>query len=392
VSWGLDVVHGPVSLHPQAGPQEFHRALSAAFAADGVDAIVAAFIPPIATEADEVARVLADVSAGHPIPVVACFLATSGMNTVSPPGSTTSIPSYPTPEEAVRALATAQRYAAWRRRDPGRRVELTNLDLRAARSIVADALAAAGSLGDADPPAPGAAGEPEPDASHELDADTTARLLAAFGVTRWPQTPVSDPQSAVSAAQALGFPVALKSTAEHLRHRTDLGGVRLNIDDADALLEDLAQMRSFFGPLDGDRFVVQRMAPPGVACLIRTVEDPLFGPVVSFGLAGDASELLGDVAHRIPPLTDVDIADLVRSVRAAPKLFGHHGATPVDVTALEDLLGRVACLADELPEVAELELNPVVVSTEGLAVLGAVIRLTPRVERSDTARRELPGS
>jgi acyl-CoA synthetase (NDP forming) len=147
-----------------------------------------------------------------------------------------------------------------------------------------------------------------------------------------------------------------------------------------------------FGPLDGDRFVIQRMAPPGVACLIRTVEDPLFGPVVSFGLSGDASDLLGDIAHRIPPLTDVDIADLVRSVRAAPKLFGRHGAAPADVPALEDLLGRVAALADELPEIASLELNPVVVAGTGLSVLGAVIRLAPRVERSDTARRELPTS
>jgi acyl-CoA synthetase (NDP forming)/GNAT superfamily N-acetyltransferase len=410
VSWGLEVVHGPVSLHPQAGPQEFHRALSAAFAADGVDAIVAAFIPPIATDADEVARVLADVSAGHPIPVVACFLGTSGMNgmtTDAEPATGAAIPSYPTPEEAVRALATAQRYAAWRRRDPGRRFEPTGLDLAAARTIVADALSSSVVSSPVSPVSPGSPVSPvDPSvvspvvsslassdySSHELDADTSARLLAAFGITLWRQTPVTDPASAVAAAAELGYPVALKSTAEHLRHRTDLGGIRLNIDDADALLEDLAQMRSFFGPLDGDRFVVQRMAPPGVACLIRTVEDPLFGPVVSFGLAGDASELLGDVAHRIPPLTDVDIADLVRSVRAAPKLFGHHGATPVDVAALEDLLGRVACLADELPEVAELELNPVVVSTEGLAVLGAVIRLTPRVERSDTARRELPGS
>jgi acyl-CoA synthetase (NDP forming) len=129
-----------------------------------------------------------------------------------------------------------------------------------------------------------------------------------------------------------------------------------------------------------------------VACTIRTVEDPLFGPVVSFGLSGDASELLGDVAHRIPPLTDVDISDLVRSIRAAPKLFGHHGAAPADVPALEDLLGRVAALADELPELAELELNPVVVSTQGLAVLGAVVRLARPAERSDTARRELPAT
>jgi acyl-CoA synthetase (NDP forming) len=134
------------------------------------------------------------------------------------------------------------------------------------------------------------------------------------------------------------------------------------------------------------------MAPAGVACVIRTVEDPLFGPVVSFGLSGDASELLGDVAHRIPPLTDVDIADLVRSIRAAPKLFGHHGAAPVDVPALEDLLGRVSALADELPEVASLDLNPVVVSTGGLSVLSADIRLARPAGRSDSVRRELPGT
>lgn len=374
VSWGLEVAHGPVSLHPQAGPEEFRTALSGAFTGERVDAVVAAFIPPIATEADQVARVLAEVSAEYPIPVVACFLGTSGMNSGSIP-SFRPIPSYPTPEEAVRALATVERYSAWRRRDPGSRFEPAGVDLAAARAVVAEALAGA---------------EPGEDGL-ELDPPTTARLLAAVGITLWMQTPVSDPDSAVAAAAEIGYPVALKATAEHLRHRVDLGGVRLNINDAEELLADLAQMRAMLGPLDGDQFVVQRMAPPGVACVIRTVEDPLFGPVVSFGLAGDASELLGDVAHRIPPLTDVDIADLVRSVRAAPKLFGHHGAAPADVPALEDLLGRVACLADEVPEVAELEFNPVVVAGSGLAVLSAVVRLASRVERSDTARRELRG-
>jgi acyl-CoA synthetase (NDP forming)/GNAT superfamily N-acetyltransferase len=380
VSWGLEVTHGPVSLHPQAGAEEFRAALSDAFTAERADAVVAAFIPPIATEADEVARVLTEVSAGHPtVPVVACFLGTSGLNSVSELGGPVKpvnpIPSYPTPEEAVRALATVQRYAAWRRRDPGHRLEPAGLDLEAARTLVTQALAGA---------EPGAAGV-------ELDLDTTTRLLATIGVTLWPQIPVADAGSATAAADQLGYPVALKTTAAHLRHRVDLGGVRLNIDDVEQLLADLAQMQALLGPLDGDQFVVQRMAPPGVACVIRTVEDPLFGPVVSFGLGGDASELLGDVAHRIPPLTDVDVADLVRSVRAAPKLFGHHGAAPVDVPALEDLLARVACLADELPEIAELELNPVVVAGSGLAVLSAEARLA-RVGRSDTARRELTGS
>jgi acyl-CoA synthetase (NDP forming)/GNAT superfamily N-acetyltransferase len=443
--WGLEVAHGPVSLAPQATPEQFRVALEDAFSR-AVDAVVATFIPPIATDAEEVARVLAEVSAAHPIPVVACFL---GERRVSaqlpvPPGSGRTIPSYPTPEEAVRALAAVQRYAAWRRRDPGRRVDPPGIDRAAARALVADALVdgamgdgalvdgapAGGALGggaakdggtrdeartagasvadgsEKETPGEGTArertsGERAGEADHGtgvlLGPEATGALLAAFGIELWPQIPVEGPGDAAAAAARLGYPVALKATASHLRHRIDLGGVRLDIADEPELLDDLAQLRRRFasvdaGPLDPGRLVVQRMAPPGVACVVRSSEDPLFGPVVSFGLGGDATELLGDVAHRIPPLTDVDVADLVRSVRAAPKLFGHHGAAPVDVPALEDLLARVSCLADELPEVAELELNPVVVSVGGLAVLGARIRVTPRVGRADSARRELPGS
>jgi acyl-CoA synthetase (NDP forming) len=170
----------------------------------------------------------------------------------------------------------------------------------------------------------------------------------------------------------------------------DLGGVRLDIGDETELRADVAEMRERLTPLGGGELAVQRMAPLGVATVVRSVEDPLFGPVVSFGLGGDASELLGDVAHRIPPLTDVDVSDLVRSVRAAPRLFGHRGAAPVDVAALEDVIARVSSLADVLPEVAELELNPVVVSAAGAHVLGATIRLAPPPGRSDTGRRELP--
>jgi hypothetical protein len=108
----------------------------------------------------------------------------------------------------------------------------------------------------------------------------------------------------------------------------DLGGVRTDITDETALRADVVRMRERLAPLGGADLVVQRMAPPGVACVVRAVEDPLLGPVVSFGLGGDATDLLGDIAHRIPPLTDLDLADLVRSVRAAPRLFGHRGAQP----------------------------------------------------------------
>lgn len=368
---GLNVVHRPPALHSQADAAQFRAALTEAFAAEGVHSVVAAFIPPIATEADQVARALSEVSATCPqIPVVSCFVGIHGVNRAL--SNPRLIPSYPTPEEAVRALAKAEWYARWRRRDPGERVEPAGVDLATAREVIAAGLAAA----------------PDQE-SPWLAPEAAARLLAAFGITLWQRTPVSTEREAAAAAAEIGYPVVLKTTAAHLRHRVDLGGVRLNIEDEDELRADFAQMRARLGPSDADQLVVQRMAEPGVACVLRTAEDPLFGPVVSFGLGGDAVGLLGDIAHRIPPLTDVDVADLVRSPRASPKLFGHNGADPVDVPALEDLIARLACLADELPEVAQLELNPVVVAGQGLSVLDAEIRVARPVERADTVRREL---
>jgi acyl-CoA synthetase (NDP forming)/RimJ/RimL family protein N-acetyltransferase len=364
-SWQLTVAHQPVALHPQAGPEQFRRALRGVFDRTDVDAVVAAFIPPIATDTEQVAHALAEVAAEHEIPVAACFLGAGGLHEAL--ARPRAVPNYPTPEEAVRALAAAVRYAEWRRRDPGRRVEPAGVDLEAARAVARGLLAERGDT--------------------QLDHAEAGRLLATAGIRLWPHLPVRSADEAVAAAGRLGFPVALKTTAAHLRHRVDLGGVRLDVDGPEELRDDWARMRERLGAVDD--LVVQAMAPPGVACVVRSVEDPLFGPVVSFGLGGDASTLLGDVAHRIPPLTDVDVADLVRSVRAAPKLFGHQGAVPADVPALEDLIARVSCLADELPELAELELNPVVVAEHGLSVLGAEVRLAAPQERADTERRAL---
>lgn len=373
-SWNLDVVHGPVALRPQATDEEFRASLRACVDDERVQAVVAAFVPPVATDSVQIADALAEISKVSRVPVLACLI---GMDEDAEPvearlRSGTSVPTYRTPEEAVRALAAAVRYGAWRRRDVGHTVDPPGCDPDGAVRLVEAALATAG-----------------PGDAHELPAATTAQLLACYGITLWPDRPAPDADAAVRAAEALGWPVVLKATAPHLRHRADLGGVRLDIADEEELRRDLAEMRQQLEPLGGTDLVVQRMAPPGVACVVRTVEDPLFGPVVSFGLGGDASELLGDVSHRIPPLTDLDVSDLIRSVRAAPKLFGHRGARPVDVRALEDVVARAARLADDLPEVAGLELNPVVVSEHGAAVLGARVRLAPDPGRSDSGRREL---
>jgi hypothetical protein len=146
-------------------------------------------------------------------------------------------------------------------------------------------------------------------------------------------------------------------------------------------------MRSRLGPIAEGSFLVQRMAPPGVSCVLSSVEDPLFGPVVSFSVAGAPTELLGDIAHRIPPLTDVDVHDLLDAVRAAPMLTGHRGAMPVHRAALADLVARLSCLADDRPEVDRVQLNPVNAWTGGVDVLDAEAAVHPALTRKDADKR-----
>jgi acyl-CoA synthetase (NDP forming) len=376
-SWGLRVEHGPVNVASEATAEEFRTALAAAFADEDVDSVVVCFIPPLVTLDEAVVRALAEVAAGSDKTCVATFLGMRGVtDALSSTGgavSDRSVPAYPTPEDSVRALAAATRYAHWRRRDQGARVAPAGIDRLRAHHLVERLTPA------------------DPDGVWLTD-DESAELLDAYGIRLWPAYPVRDPESAVEAARRLGYPVALKATAEHLRHRADLGGVRLDIAGDAELLDDLTDMGQQLATSGGEAgLVVQAMAPVGVACVVRSTEDPLFGPVVEFGVGGPPTELLGDVARRIPPLREGDVADLVRSIRAAPLLFGHRGTQPVDTDALEDVLARVSVLADELPEVAELELNPVVVSPKGAAVLSAHVRLARPVVRTDTDRRRLPG-
>ena len=381
VSWGLQVVHGPTAVHPEAGVAEFTAALRAAFADPAVDAVVASWVPPTATVDAGVAAAVARTAAEGGKTCVTCFLGTRSVS-ASPgglegavtgsaevaPGST--VPSFPTPEDAVRALAAVVRYADWRRKDPGHPLAPEGVDLVAARAVVERALAAH----------PGGAA---------LGGRERTELLEAVGVRLLPRAEVGGVEEAVAAAERLGWPVALKTVGEELSGRQDLRGVRLNLSTPEALREAVGEMREVFGA-GATTLAVQPMAPLGVPCLVRSTEDPLFGPVLSFGVEGDPLDLMGDVGYRIPPLTDVDVADLVRSVKASPKLFGHRGAPVLDVPALEDVVARVAVVADALPEIAELKLSPVLVGERGAVVLDAVVRVAAPQGRADPDRRTLP--
>lgn len=372
-------------LPEDASTAELAATVDALYAPDACDVVVVVQVPVVHPRREDVSRAVALAAARTGRTTVASMLGLHGLTDElsapapdAPDGGASDallrVPAYSTPEDAVAALGAVVRYARWREADHGTPVRPAGVDASRARALVEGALAGRDAV--------------------DLDPATTADLLACYGVRLWPARRVRTADEAVEAARDVGWPVALKSTAAGLRHRADLGGVRLDIADETELRSDVAQMREALAavlPGAADQpFEVQAMADAGVACVVRSTEDQLFGPVVSFGLAGDAVDLLGDVAYGVPPLTDVDVAAMVRSVRAAPRLFGYMGTHVVATAALEDVLARVSVLADDLPEVRSLELYPVVVSEHEAAVLSARLTLAD-AQRADALRRALPG-
>ncbi|MFE0443423.1 bifunctional acetate--CoA ligase family protein/GNAT family N-acetyltransferase [Streptomyces fungicidicus] len=291
---------------------------------------------------------------------------------VVPPEGTHLIPAYPASERAVRALSQAVAYAQWRRdaAEPGKVPAYDDIEERAAAALIDRLLARGDGL--------------------TLGGEDTCDLLGRYGIQVHRALPAPTPDAAVEAARTLGHPVALKATAPHLRHRADLGGVRLDLADEEQLRRAYAELTELFGSPAELRPVVQRMAPRGVDTIVRAVIDPAAGAVLSFGLAGAPSQLLGDMAHRLIPVTDRDATSLVRSIRTAPLLFGWRGSAPVDTPALEELMLRVSRLVHDHPEVVAVTLEPVVVAPHGVSVLGATVRLAPPPARDDLGPRTLP--
>jgi len=386
----------PEGGHTDADLERLDAELAAVYADPSCDAVVVVHVPTVGEPDERVARAVARAAAASGRTTVACILGLSGVtDELTAPdglGRQRTVPAYAAPEDGVLALAAAVRYAAWRAADHGHPLAPDGIDRARARRLVRAVLGPAPAPGSSapEPAAAGEAADPSvrPPVGVTLTAERAAALLACYGITVWPTVTVHDAIDATRAAELLGWPVVLKTSAPALRHRIDLGGVRLDLGGREALLEAMVQMRQQHGG-DAGPYEVQRMAPAGVACVIRSSEDPRFGPVVSFGLAGDAVDLLGDVSHGVAPLTDVDVAEMVRSVRAGSRLFGYRDQPAMDVAALEDVLGRVAVMADDLPELRSLSLHPVVVGEHGAAVLGAEVELA-EAGRVDGARRVLP--
>ena len=373
------VVNKQVALDAEPTAEDFEDALDNAIDDPEVDAVVAVYIPPLNVAGEHIANVLAAVGEQSDKPLVSTFLGAEGvpelLRVPDVAGSTAgrgSVPSYPAVEAAVRALAKVVEYAVWLRTPDGVSPDPADLEPVTARQIVGKALM------------------DHPDGT-TLDADALTRLLAAYGIDLWPTVPVSSLRQAQTAGRRMEWDVVLKATAEHLRERPDLAHVWRNIDNAEEMKDAWNTLKAVVGSPEQAGYVVQKNAPAGVPVAVRSIEDPLFGPVVSFGISGPLTELLGDKSYRIPPLGDRDAAAMVREIRASPMLFGYRGSETVDVAAVEQLILRVARLQHDLPQIASLELGLVLAGVSSLSVLTASARVEPVADpRSDWFVRRMP--
>jgi hypothetical protein len=279
--------------------------------------------------------------------------------------------------DAIQALSALTAHAQWRGRDPGV-VPMLAVDTQAARQVVNRILS-------------------EQPGGRELTSTETIELLGTYGINLVPQAAVSSLTDAIAAGDRLGWNVVLKATSAAVRGRPDLASVHRNIDSVGEMTDawsDLRQLVAEIGLADDEGLsvaqpVVQSMAPPGVALIITGLEDAAFGPIISLGLDGIPSELLGDIVYRVPPLTTADANEMVRELKAAPTLFGRHGAPGVDIAGIEDLLHRVAQLSDAIPQLASITLRPCVASVSSIAVLGARVFIAPTADQRDPLARVL---
>lgn len=351
-------VHNPVDMIASATAAQYEACARALLASDEVDALLAIFVPPIVTDPTDVARAIARAARGHGKPVVACFMGLRGVAEATDALEAAHIPSYAFPEAAVRVLARAADHGAWLARPEGHHVVPQGCDVEAAVAVVRAAVSAGGTAADAG-------------GRVELEGEALAALLDALGVPRAASRQASGAGEAAEQARAIGFPVVLKLVAEGVSHKSDLGGVKVDLrneSEVFAAWDALAEAAERHGV----RMVgaqVQAMVKGGVETIVGVSRDPSGLPLLMFGLGGVHVELMRDVAFRIAPLRDVDAAALVRAPRGFPLLDGYRGAAKVDLVAIEDVLLRVSALAAACPELSELDLNPLIARPDGALVV-----------------------
>ncbi len=321
-----------------------------------IDALIVLFVPPVVAGADEVAAAIR--RAVEPLertkPVIAVIVSADGTPAVLRDAGSPVV-ALPYPESAARALAVACRRADWLQRSPGVVPVTDGIDTAAARVLVDSALAEAPTVW--------------------LDPERVRALLETYGIPLVPERVAATADAAVVAARELGFPAVIKTAAPGA-HKTESGGVALDLRNEAEVREAVERI--------GAPVIVQPLLTSGCELLAGTLQDPVFGPLVAFGPGGANAELIGDATFRLAPLTDIDADELVHTGKAGRLVAGFRGAPAADAAALADLLHRLGRLASDLPEVAELDLNPVLAGPDRCVAVDARVRSASPRARADS--------
>ncbi len=367
-------VRNPVDMIAAATPEAFEKAVRLVANDPNVDAVLALYVPPMVTRPLDVARAIvrgaeearsdARASGRTPKPILSCFMGSHGVHQGLRSLQESHIPSYAFPESAAIALAHAVRYGRWRESPEGV-VPVFPVDRAAARRVI-DGVRSRVAAG----------------ATTWLGPDETRALLAAYGIATPVTVCATGPDEAVEAAESVGYPVAVKLVSPTLTHKSEVGGVVLDLRDAAEVrwaVQEIGHRLAQSGAGAGmSGVIVQPMVTTGAEAVIGMTRDPVFGPLVMFGLGGVHVEVLRDVMFRIHPLTDRDASDMVRGIRGVALLQGYRGAPRADMAALEEAILRVSQLAGDHPEIVEMDLNPLRVHEQGQGceVLDARVAVT----------------
>jgi acyl-CoA synthetase (NDP forming)/L-amino acid N-acyltransferase YncA len=357
-------VADPVDTTAVVPPDAFRGCLEQVAADDGVDALLVLTVP---TAIADLTSAACSARVSKPLVLVRLNQAEAIRLLPGEPGALGPVPSYAHPRSAARALAYAAGYGAWRARTPGQVPKLDDLRRDDARAIVSSFLERA--------PAGG-----------WLPAGLITELLSCYGIALVSAEAITSENAATAAATRLGGPVVLKAEVPGLVHKSDAGAVQLDLHGPDEVRAGYRALAETFGTRMSAA-IIQPMITGGTEVIIGVVQEPVFGPLVVFGLGGVATDVLGDRSARLTPLTDTDTAALIRSVRAAALLLGHRGTPAADLAALENILMRVSRLAEDIPQIAELDLNPVIARADGAHVVDARVRILPAQAADPYLRR-----
>lgn len=348
-------VANPIDMLGGAEPPEYEFALQQALADPNVDAAVVILVPQALVNPVEVAEKIIQVSASRQKPVLTCFMGEWSIEKARQRLHTSGIPMYVFPEIPGRVLGAMLQYARRQSQPAFEAVELDGIDRSTAERILAQA-----------------AGQPG------LGEAQTRPVFGAYGIPLVAGEAVHSPEQAADAAVRLGFPVALKIISPDILHKSDVGGIHLHLNDAQAVADAYRQMMNSIAErlpqarLEGA--MVERMADKGAEVIIGMRRDPNFGPLIMFGLGGIYVELFGDVSFRVAPLTRREALDMIHQTHAGKLLSGFRGEEPGDLQAVVDVILRLSQLALDFPQIAEMEINPLRVYRRGaLALDGRII-------------------